>query len=343
MILNSIRRLFSYDLGVDLGTAYTSVYVKGKGIVANEPSVIVIKDDGKEARQVVAVGGPAKDMVGRTPTRINAIRPMKDGVIADFQAAQMMLEYFIKKANNNRKGIVKSRIVLSVPIEINEIEKKALIESAKVAGASEVYLLEAVIGAAIGAGLSVEEPVGNMIVDIGAGKTEVAVISLGGIVIGKSVTAGGDSMDQAIVHYIKSKYNRVIGERTAESVKIKLGQTLNNGNSRHIKMNLSDLSIGMSSTMDISSEEVNEALTPTISSIIATIRQTFEVTPPQLVSDIADNGITLTGGGALLGGLDKLIQEETGLLVRLADQPLLCVVLGLGKALDNFDFLRGVS
>ncbi|MBI2487885.1 MAG: rod shape-determining protein MreB [Deltaproteobacteria bacterium] len=254
MIFDSIGRLFSYDLGVDLGTAYTSVYVKGKGIITNEPSVVVMKDDGKEARQVVAVGGQAKNMVGRTPNRIKAIRPIKDGVIADFQAAQMMLEYFIKKANNNRKGIVKSRIVLSVPIEINEIEKKALIESAKVAGASEVYLLEAVIGAAIGAGLSVEEPVGNMIVDIGAGKTEIAVISLGGIVVGKSLSTGGDSMDQAIVHYVKNRYNRVIGEGTAESVKIKLGQTLNDGNNGHIKMNLSDLSVGIPTTMDISSE-----------------------------------------------------------------------------------------
>jgi rod shape-determining protein MreB len=343
MIFDSIRRLFSYDLGVDLGTAYTSVYVKGKGVITNEPSVVVMKDDEKEARHVVAVGGQAKDMVGRTPNRIKAIRPIKDGVIADFQAAQMMLEYFIKKANNNRKGIVKSRIVLSVPIEINEIEKKALIESAKVAGASEVYLLEAVIGAAIGAGLSVEEPVGNMIVDLGGGKTEIAVISLGGIVVGKSLSTGGDSMDQAIVHYVKNRYNRVIGEGMAESVKIKLGQTLNDGNNGHIKVNLSDLSMGVPTTINISSEEVNEALAPSMSSIIEAIKQTFEVTPPQLVGDIADNGITLTGGGALLGGLDKLIQEETGLPVRVAEQPLLCVVLGLGKALDNFDFLKDVN
>jgi rod shape-determining protein MreB len=343
MIFDSIRRLFSYDLGVDLGTAYTSVYVKGKGVITNEPSVVVMKDDEKEARHVVAVGGQAKDMVGRTPNRIKAIRPIKDGVIADFQAAQMMLEYFIKKANNNRKGIVKSRIVLSVPIEINEIEKKALIESAKVAGASEVYLLEAVIGAAIGAGLSVEEPVGNMIVDLGGGKTEIAVISLGGIVVGKSLSTGGDSMDQAIVHYVKNRYNRVIGEGMAESVKIKLGQTLNDGNNGHIKVNLSDLSMGVPTTINISSEEVNEALAPSMSSIIEAIKQTFEVTPPQLVGDIADNGITLTGGGALLGGLDKLIQEETGLPVRVAEQPLVCVVLGLGKALDNFDFLKDVN
>lgn len=340
MLFDSISRLFSYDLGVDLGTAYTSVYLKGKGIVANEPSVVVIREDGKEVKQLVAVGGQAKDMVGRTPIKIKAIKPIRYGVIADFGAAKMMLEYFIKKAHNNTKGFLKPRIVISVPLEINEIEKKALIESARAAGASQVYLLEAVIGAAIGAGLSVEEPVGNMLVDIGAGKTEIAVISLGGIVVGTSLSTGGDSMDQAIVHYVKNRYNRVIGEGTAESIKINLRQTLNDGNNGHIKVNLSDLSVGVPSTLDISSQEVNKALAPSMSSIIEAIKQTFETTPPQLVSDIADNGITLTGGGSLLGGLDGLIREETGLPVRVAEQPLLCVILGLGKTLDKIDLLK---
>ncbi len=340
MIFDSISRFFSSDLGVDLGTAHTSVYAKGKGIVANEPSVVVMKDEPKEVRQVVAIGGQAKDMMGRTPVKIKAIRPVRDGVIADFQAAQKMLEYFIKKAYNNRRGFLKPRLLLSMPIEISEIEKKALIESARVAGASEVHLLEDVIGAAIGAGLPVEEPVGNMVVDIGAGKTEIAVISLGGIVVGTSLSTGGDSMNQALVHYVKNKHNRLIGEGTAESIKINLGQTLNNGNNGHIKANLSDLSGGVPSTIEISSEEVREALAPSMLSIIAGIKQTFEITPPQLVGDIADNGITLTGGGSLLGGLDKLIQDETGLSVRVADQPSLSVVLGLGKALDKIDHLR---
>lgn len=340
MLFDSISRLFSYDLGVDLGTAYTSVYLKGKGIVASEPSVVVIREDGREIKQLVAVGGQAKDMVGRTPIKIKAIKPIRYGVIADFGAAKMMLEYFIKKAHNNTKGFLKPRIVISVPLEINEIEKKALIESARAAGASEVYLLEAVIGAAIGAGLSVEEPVGNMLVDIGAGKTEIAVISLGGIVVGTSLSTGGDSMDQAIVHYVKNRYNRVIGEGTAESIKINLRQTLKDGNNGHIKVNLSDLSVGVTSTLDISSQEVSEALAPSMSSIIEAIKQTFETTPPQLVSDIADNGITLTGGGSLLGGLDRLIQKETGLPVRVAEQPLLCVILGLGKTLDKIDLLK---
>jgi rod shape-determining protein MreB len=343
MVFDSISRFFSYDLGIDLGTAYTLVYAKGKGIVANEPSVVAVKGEEKEARRIVAVGGQARDMVGRTPSKIRAIKPIKDGVVADFEAARMMLEYFIRGIHNNRKGLVRPRVLLSVPIEINEIEKKALTESAKAAGAGEVYLIEAILGAAIGAGLSVEEPVGNMIVDIGAGKTEIAVISLGAVVVATSLRTSGESMDQAIIQYIKHKYNRVIGEGAAEKLKISLVTVSTNGNNGFTRVNLSDLSGSSPNSIDISSQEINSALTPSVNSIVGAIKQTFEVTQPELVADIIDNGITLTGGGALLGGLDKSIQEETGMLVRVAEQPMLCVVLGLGKTLDNFPLFKQVS
>jgi rod shape-determining protein MreB len=343
MVFDSISRFFSYDLGIDLGTAYTLVYAKGKGIVANEPSVVAVKGEEKESRRIVAVGGQARDMIGRTPSKIRAIKPIKDGVVADFEAAMMMLEYFIRGIHNNRKGLVRPRVLLSVPIEINEIEKKALTESAKSAGAGEVYLIEAVLGAAIGAGISVEEPVGNMIVDIGAGKTEIAVTSLGAVVVATSSRTGGESMDQAIIQYIKHKYNRVISDGAAERLKIGLGTVSTNGNNGFTRVNLSDLSGNNPNSIDISSAEINSALIPSVNSIVAAIKQTFEVTQPELVADIIDNGITLTGGGALLGGLDKLIQEEMGVLVRVAEQPMLCVVLGLGKTLDNFSLLKQVS
>src|SRR3989304_5242391 len=305
MIFDTIMGWFSNDLAVDLGTANTLVYVKGKGIVANEPSVVAIQEDGRGAKRILAVGKEAKEMVGRTPGSIRAIRPLKEGVIADFEVAQKMIEYFIRRTHNNRKSFVRPRIIVSVPIGITEVEKRAVKESAEAAGAREVYLIEETMAAALGAGMPVTEPAGNMVVDIGGGTTGVAVISLAGIVVSKSVRVGGDKMDESILQYVKRTYNMLIGERTAE--------------------------------------EVREAMTEPINTIVEAIKLTLERTPPELAADLVDNGIMLTGGGALLGGLDVLIREETGLPVTVADDPLCCVVLGSGKALDELDLLKEVS
>jgi|SRR5579884_138858 rod shape-determining protein MreB len=343
MIFDSIMGWFSNDLAVDLGTANTLVYVKGKGIVANEPSVVAIQENGKGAKRILAVGKEAKDMVGRTPGSIRAIRPLKEGVIADFEVAQKMLEYFIRRTHNNRKSFVRPRIIVSVPIGITEVEKRAVKESAEAAGAREVYLIEETMAAALGAGLPVTEPGGNMVVDIGGGTTGVAVISLAGIVVSKSVRIGGDKMDEAILQYVKRTYNMLIGERTAEEVKIKLGTAVESGEVGVMKVKGRDLKAGVPKTIEISSEEVREALTEPIISIIEAIKQTLERTPPELAADIVDNGIMLTGGGALLGGLDMLAKEETGLPIRVADDPLTCVVLGSGKALDELDLLKEIS
>jgi len=343
MIFDSIMGWFSNDLAVDLGTANTLVYVKGKGIVANEPSVVAIQENGRGAKRILAVGKEAKEMVGRTPGSIRAIRPLKEGVIADFEVAQKMLEYFIRRTHNNRKSFVRPRIIISVPIGITEVEKRAVKESAEAAGAREVYLIEETMAAALGAGLPVTEPGGNMVVDIGGGTTGVAVISLAGIVVSKSVRIGGDKMDEAILQYVKRTYNMLIGERTAEEVKIKLGTVVEGGEVGVMKVKGRDLKAGIPKTVEISSEEVREALTEPIISIIEAIKQTLERTPPELAADIVDSGIMLTGGGALLGGLDALAKEETGLPVRVADDPLTCVVLGSGKALDELDLLKEVS
>jgi rod shape-determining protein MreB len=343
MILDSIMGWFSNDLAVDLGTANTLVYVKGKGIVANEPSVVAVQEDSRGARRILAVGKEAKDMVGRTPGSIKAIRPLKDGVIADFDIAQKMLEYFIRRTHNNRKSFVRPRIIVSVPIGITEVEKRAVKESAEAAGAREVYLIEETMAAALGAGMPVTEPMGNMVVDIGGGTTGVAVISLAGIVVSKSVRIGGDKMDEAITQYVKSTYSMLIGDRTAEEVKIRLGKVMGDGNVGTMKVKGRDLRAGVPKTIEITSEEVREALTEPINLIVEAIKQTLERTPPELAADIVDNGIVLTGGGALLGGLDMLIKEETGLPVRVADDPLTCVVLGSGKALDELDLLKEVS
>jgi rod shape-determining protein MreB len=343
MIFDSIMGWFSNDLAVDLGTANTLVYVKGKGIVANEPSVVAIQENGKGVKRILAVGKEAKDMVGRTPGSIRAIRPLKEGVIADFEVAQKMLEYFIRRTHNNRKSFVRPRIIVSVPIGITEVEKRAVKESAEAAGAREVYLIEETMAAALGAGLPVTEPGGNMVVDIGGGTTGVAVISLAGIVVSKSVRIGGDKMDEAILQYVKRTYNMLIGERTAEEVKIKLGTAVESGEVGVMKVKGRDLKAGVPKTIEISSEEVREALTEPIISIIEAIKQTLERTPPELAADIVDNGIMLTGGGALLGGLDMLAKEETGLPTRVADDPLTCVVLGSGKALDELDLLKEIS
>jgi rod shape-determining protein MreB len=343
MILNSILGWFSNDLAVDLGTANTLVYVKGKGIVANEPSVVAVQEDTRGAKRILAVGKEAKDMVGRTPGSIKAIRPLKDGVIADFDVAQKMLEYFIRRTHNNRKSFVRPRIIVSVPIGITEVEKRAVKESAEAAGAREVYLIEETMAAALGAGMPVTEPTGNMVVDIGGGTTGVAVISLAGIVVSKSVRIGGDKMDEAILQYVKRTYNMLVGERTAEEIKINLGRVISNGDVGVMKVKGRDLRAGVPKTIDITSEEVREALNEPITLIVESIKQTLERTPPELAADIVDNGIVLTGGGALLGGLDTLIKEETGLPVNVAEDPLTCVVLGSGKALDELDLLKEVS
>lgn len=343
MIFDTIMGWFSNDLAVDLGTANTLVYVKGKGIVANEPSVVAIQDLDGRSKRILAVGKEAKDMVGRTPGSIKAIRPLKEGVIADFDVAQKMLEYFIRKTHNNRKSFVRPRIIVSVPIGITEVEKRAVRESAEAAGAREVYLIEETMAAALGAGMAVTEPGGNMVVDVGGGTTGVAVISLAGIVVSKSVKVGGDRLDEAITQYVKSNYSMLIGERTSEMVKIKLGKAMGNGDVGSMNVKGRDLRAGIPKTVEITSEEVREALSNPLASIVEAIKQTLERTPPELAADIVDNGIVLTGGGALLGGLDTLINDATGLPVSVADDPLTCVVLGSGKALDELDLLKEVS
>ncbi len=343
MLFDSIMGLFSNDLAVDLGTANTLVYVKGKGIVGNEPSVVAVQEELRGPKRILAVGKEAKDMVGRTPGSIMAIRPLKDGVIADFDVAQKMLEYFIRKTHNNRKSFVRPRIIVSVPIGITEVEKRAVKESAEAAGAREVYLMEETMSAALGAGMPITEPTGNMVVDIGGGTTGVAVISLAGIVVSKSVRVGGDKLDEAIMQYVKRNYNMLIGERTAEEVKIKLAQLYGNGEIKTMQVKGRDLRAGVPKTIDITSDEVREAMSEPVGVIVEAIKQTLERTPPELAADIVDNGIMLTGGGALLGGLDKLLMQETGLPVSVAEDPLSCVVYGSGKALDELDLLKEVS
>ncbi len=343
MIFNTLLGFFSNDLAVDLGTANTLVYVKGKGIVANEPSVVAVQEESKGQKKILSVGKEAKNMVGRTPGTIKAIRPLREGVIADFDIAQKMIEYFIRKTHNNRKSLVRPRIIISVPIGITEVEKRAVRESAEAAGAREVYLIEEAMSAAIGAGLPVTEPTGNMIVDIGGGTTSVAVISLAGIVVSKSVKVGGDKFDEAILQYVKRNFNILIGERTAEEVKIKLGKATQDGNVGTMKVKGRDIRSGIPMTIELTSEEVRNALSEPVSIIIETIKQTLERTPPELAADIVDTGITLAGGGALLGGLDELIKNETGLPVRIAEDPLTCVVLGSGMALSKLDVLKEIS
>lgn len=343
MLFDSIMGMFSNDLAVDLGTANTLVYVKGKGIVGNEPSVVAVQEEIRGPKKILAVGKEAKDMVGRTPGSIMAIRPLKDGVIADFDVAQKMLEYFIRKTHNNRKSFVRPRIIVSVPIGITEVEKRAVKESAEAAGAREVYLMEETMSAALGAGMPVTEPTGNMVVDIGGGTTGVAVISLAGIVVSKSVRVGGDKLDEAIMQYVKRNYNMLIGERTGEEIKIKLAQLYGNGEIKTMQVKGRDLRAGVPKTIDITSDEVREALSEPIGVMVEAIKQTLERTPPELAADIVDNGIMLTGGGALLGGLDKLLMQETGLPVDVSEDPLSCVVYGSGKALDELDLLKEVS
>ena len=325
------------DMGIDLGTANTLVYIKGQGIVVREPSVVAIRDDSKE---VLAVGEEAKKMIGRTPGNIVAIRPMKDGVIADFDVTESMLRYFIQKAAA-KKGVVSPRIAICVPYGVTEVEKRAIEEAARAAGARDAYLIEEPMAAAIGAGLRVEEPEGNMIVDIGGGTTEIAIISLGGIVTAKSIRIGGDEFDESIVAYVKKEYNLAIGERTAEDVKITIGSTFKDDQENNMQIRGRDLISGLPKTIEISSTEVRDALKEPINQIYA-IKSTLEKTPPELASDIMENGIMLTGGGALLRGLDKLVNEETGMPVKIAENPLDCVALGTGKSVEDQEIFEKV-
>ncbi|HLG18800.1 MAG TPA: rod shape-determining protein [Bdellovibrionota bacterium] len=342
VIFDSLLGYFSNDLAIDLGTANTLVYVKGKGIVSNEPSVVAVAKDGRNARRVVAVGREAKEMLGRTPGSIVAVRPMKDGVIADFEITGEMLRYFIAKAHN-RRSLVRPRIVICIPFGITEVEKRAVRESAYAARAREVYLIEEPMAAAIGAGLPITEPSGNMIVDIGGGTTEVAVISLAGIVFSKSVRVAGDKMDEAILNYMKRKYNLMIGERTAEAIKIAIGSAYPLAQEMKVDVKGRDMVAGVPKTIEITSEEAREAMQEPTRMIVEAVKIALERTPPELAADIVDKGIVLAGGGALLRNLDVLIREETGLPVMIAEDPLCAVVLGSGRVLDQEALLRRVT
>lgn len=337
---------FTKDLGIDLGTANTLVHLKGKGVVLIEPSVVA---KNRETGEVLAVGEEARSMIGRTPGNIIAIRPMRDGVIADFDVTHSMLSYFINKALNRKKSniINKPRVVVSIPSGITAVEERAVREAALQAGAKEAFLIEEPMAAAIGAGLPVHEPMGNMIVDIGGGTTEVAIISLGGIVSSRSIRIGGDEMDSAIVQHIKKKYNMMIGERTGEEIKFNIGCAFFDSQNENLKSNTypvrgRDLVAGLPKTIEVTAGEVQEALSEPINSIIETLKVCLEKTPPELASDIMDRGVVMAGGGSLLSGLDKLIANETGLPVNLAEDPLSSVANGTGKVLENLDFLKRV-
>ena len=342
-MLDAVRSIFSTDLAIDLGTANTLVYVKGKGIVSNEPSVVAVYRDPRGNQKILSIGEQAKEMLGRTPGNIVPIRPMKDGVIADFEVTEQMLRYFIFKAHN-RRTFVRPRVVICVPSGITPVERRAVKESAESAGASEVYLIDEPMAAAIGAGLPIAEASGNMIVDIGGGTTEVAVISMGGIVTSNSIRVAGDKMDDAIIQYVKRRYNLFIGERTAEQVKITLGNAFpsdEDGDTMEIKGR--DVVSGIPKVLELTAGEVKEAMTEPLSNIVEVVRVTLEKTPPELASDIVDKGIVMTGGGALLKNIDVLLRNAINLPITIIDDPLSTVVLGSGKLLDDRDLLREVA
>jgi rod shape-determining protein MreB and related proteins len=339
MPVKSLLSMFSNDLAIDLGTANTLVYAKNKGIVVREPSIVAVN---KINNNVEAVGKEAKEMLGRTPGNIVAIRPMKDGVIADFEVTEKMIKYFIEKAHG-RRFLVKPRIVISVPSEITQVEKRAVKDSALRAGATEVYLIEQAMAAAIGAGLPITDPTGNMIVDIGGGTTDVAVISLAGIVYSRSVRVAGNEMDDAIIQYIKRKYNLLIGERSAEQVKMEIGSAFPLDEEMTMEIKGRDLVEGVPKTLVVSDEEIREALSETVATIVDAVRVALERTPPELSADIMDKGIIIAGGGSMLRNLDKRLREETGLPVTLAEDPLACVALGTGQMLTDFNLLRKIS
>ncbi len=339
-MFNKLMGVFSNDLAIDLGTANTLVYAKNKGIVCNEPSVVVMRQDNKK---VVAVGAEAKRMLGKTPANIITIRPMKDGVIADFDAAGEMLKYFIKKAHN-RKSFVSPRVIIGVPSKITLVEQRAVKEAAEQSGAREVYLIEETMAAAVGVGLPINEPYGNMIVDIGGGTTDVAVISMDGIVYSKAVKVGGDKMDEKIIVHVKENYNFMIGDRTAEQIKIEIGSAYDTGEEeRIIDVNGRDLISGIPRTVTIREGEIRETLKEIVATIISSIKQALENTPPELAADIVDYGIVLAGGGALLRGIDSVIRQETKLPVVVPEDPLTAVVMGVGKMLEDFELLKRVA
>ncbi len=338
-LVQKIVKYFTSDLAIDLGTANTLIYAKGKGIIIREPSIVAIE---KETDKIQAVGKEAKEMLGKTPANIVAIRPMKDGVIADFDTTEKMLEYFIKKSRGKGQ-FLKPRIVIGIPSEITQVEKRAVKDAALRAKASEVYLVEQAMAAAIGAGLPITEPGGNMIVDIGGGTTDVAVISLSGIVISKSIRTASNEMDEAIINYIKKKYNLLIGERTAEKIKIEIGSAYPLDEKLEMEIKGRDLSNGIPKTITITDTEVREALESVVSALVEAVKNTLEKTPPELSADIVDRGIILTGGGALLKKLDMRLKEETSLPVFLAEEPLSSVVLGAGKILENLQLLQRIG
>jgi rod shape-determining protein MreB and related proteins len=342
MLFDYILGKFSNDLAIDLGTANTLVYVKNKGIVLNEPSVVAVHKDSRGMKKVLAVGDEAKKMLGRTPGNIVAIRPMRDGVIADFDITEAMLKHFILRVHN-RKSLVRPRIIVSVPSGITQVERRAVRETVESAGAREIYLIEEPMAAAIGAGLPIAEPTSSMVVDIGGGTTEVAVISLAGIVYAKSVRVAGDKIDEEIVQYMKRKYSLLIGERTAEIIKIQIGCAYPMEEMKTIDVKGRDLISGIPKTVEISSEEIMGAIAEPVTLIVDAIKDALENAPPELAGDIVDRGIVLTGGGALLQNIDVLIREETGLPITIADDPLCAVARGAGMALDQLDVLKEVT
>jgi rod shape-determining protein MreB len=343
-MLDAIAGLFSSDLAIDLGTANTLVFAKGKGLICSEPSVVAVaKDPNGRGEKVLAVGHEAKEMLGRTPSGIRAVRPIKDGVIADFEITEAMLRYFIRRAHNNRTKWVRPRIVICVPPCITSVEKRAVRESALSAGAREVYLIEEPMAAAIGAGLDVTAPCGNMVVDIGGGTTDVAVISLSGIVTSRSIRCGGDAMDEAIVNYVKRKYNMLIGERTAEAIKTTVGTASPTAKTETMEIKGRDLVAGIPKVVVTTGEEVREALVEPLAQIVETVHLTLERTPPELAADIVDRGIMLVGGGSMLKDLDQVLRQETKLPILRSEDPFTAVVNGAGRALENLDLLRQVA
>ncbi|NLN38396.1 MAG: rod shape-determining protein [Smithella sp.] len=342
MLFDYILGKFSNDLAIDLGTANTLVYVKGKGIILDEPSVVAVHKDSRGLKKVLAVGNEAKSMLGRTPGNIVAIRPLRDGVIADFDITEAMLKHFILSVHN-RKSLVRPRIIVSVPSGITQVERRAVRETVESAGAREVYLIEEPMAAAIGAGLPIAEPTSSMVVDIGGGTTEVAVISLAGIVYAKSARAAGDRIDEEIVQYMKRKYSLLIGERTSEIIKTEIGCAYPLNEIKTMEVKGRDLISGIPKTIETSSEEIREAIMEPVTLVVDAIKDALENAPPELAGDIVDRGIVLTGGGALLKNIDVLIREETGLPITIADDPLSAVARGAGMALDQLDVLKEVT
>jgi len=336
-----LLRRFSRDVAIDLGTSNTLVFVRGEGIIVNEPSIVSIHEDD---HSILAVGNEAKAMIGRTPPEIRVIHPLKDGVIADFEMTEQMLSYFIARTQRWFRTVVKPRVVIGVPAGITQVERRAVRDSARHAGAREVSLVEEPVAAAIGAGLPVQEPGGNLIVDIGGGTTEVAVISLAGVIFCTSVRVAGDEMDEAVLQHIKKHYNLLIGERQAEELKLTLGSACpGEGPGRSVEVKGRDLADGIPKAINLTDEEIREALREPVTTIIETIRTCLERTPPELAADLVDSGIVLTGGGSLLPGLDRLLVQETQLPVKIAPDPMSCVVLGLGRVLDEIDLLKRIA